>query len=525
MKKFLFFLGIGMSAGFLKAEAQNLTWSQDIAPILYTNCTKCHNPNGSAPFSLIQYADAYNNRLNIQYMVSNRLMPPWPPDPTYRHFAQERLLSQTDMDKISDWVNQNAPQGDPNLAPPPPSYPAGGDMTSPDFTGQIPTYTVNTSADLYRCFVLPTGISSDKYITEIELIPGNRPIVHHVLIFKDNTNTPNNLDAADPDPGYTNYGGTGSNASTLIGAWVPGQGVYKLPAGMGIKMTPSDKIVLQIHYPGGITNELDSSEIKLKWTNSPQREVSFAPPLNHFGLDNGPLLILANQTKTFTAQYTVPLAVSVLSVAPHMHLIGRKIKSWGITTSNDTIPLINIKDWNFNWQGSYNFRNVLKIPAGTVLHSEATYDNTAANPFNPNNPPQAVFLGEGTEDEMMLIYFAYTLYFNGDENIVIDSSEVINVGIDEPGTELIAVTPQLYDPVPNPATDQVKVTFYLPGNESINIRLLDINGRVISAPIQNQSFMAGINFLTLPLQDLSKGLYFIQLDDGKTQRSKKLIIE
>lgn len=523
--KYHYYLSVLLfSLCFGKTFSQSPNWAEDIAPIFYNKCAKCHNPNGVAPFSLITYQDGYINRQMIKYVVSNRFMPPWPPDPTYRHFADERLLTDQEINAIAQWADDGGPQGNPSLAPPPPVFNAGGEIVSPDFTGQIPTYTINTTIDLYRCFVIPTSFGTDRYITEMEIIPGNRGAVHHVLVFQDPTNTPVILDNNDPGPGYTNYGGTGSNQSELIGAWVPGQGVYKFPSGMGVKLTPGANIVLQVHYPGGISGELDSTQIRLKLTTTPLRQVYFNPPLNHYlTITNGPLIIPANTTRTFYEEYTVPYSVSVLGVAPHMHLIGREIKSWGITPSNDTIPLINIPEWQFNWQGVYNFRNVLKIPAGTTIYAEATYDNTSSNPFNPNNPPQTVFVGEGTTDEMMLVYFSYLLYFPGDENIVIDSSAIVHVGIENQEAPLIAVTPQLYDPVPNPAQENVKVSFYLPAKGDITFTVTDINGRVVSIPYQNYTCMPGINFMQLQVSDMPSGIYFLTLQYGNTVRVKRLV--
>ena len=141
--------------------------SEHIAPILYNNCTSCHNPTGVAPFSLLDYNDAVVNAIDIADAVDTREMPPWPPDPSYRHLAYERILTQAEIDSIVAWVNNGVPLGDTSLAPTPPVYSGLAGITTPDLVTQMPTYTVNTATDLYRCFVLPTGLSAQKFITEI----------------------------------------------------------------------------------------------------------------------------------------------------------------------------------------------------------------------------------------------------------------------------------------------------------------------------------------------------------------------
>lgn len=513
-----------LAFGFLPlVKAQSPNWSEDVASIFYTSCVKCHNPTGIAPFSLLDYQNAYNNRFSIQSMTSARLMPPWTPNPSYRHFAQERVLSQDDINKISDWVNNGAPQGDPLLAPTPPVINNSAEIINPDFNEKIPDYLVNTASDLYRCFVIPTGLSSTKYITEIELIPGNRQIVHHVLLFKDASSTPANLDAADPGPGYTNFGGTGSSSSQLIALWAPGSDAYKLPAGMGIKLEANTNLVLQIHYPGGTFNKTDSTRVRIKYATGIQREVALDPALNHGPtLVNGPLFIPANTTRTFNAAYTVPITVTALAVAPHMHLIGRTIKSYAVTPTNDTIPFFDIPEWDFRWQGMYRFRNLVKIPAGTTLYSSAFYDNTNNNPLNPNNPPQHVFLGEATEDEMMLIYFSYTLYQQGDENVVIDSSEVVHVGFEEYGNSIVT-TLQLYDPFPNPANDELTVSFFIPESGNLSMRIYNLSGQLVNTPMTDQHYGLGHNSTNISLQSLAAGTYILQMQSGNVYRNKKFV--
>lgn len=499
------------------------TWSNSTANILYTHCTSCHHDGGIAPFSLMTFTDALQNSSDIEDVILSNEMPPWPPDAQYSRFAHERLLTSQERTDILDWISQGALSGDTTLAPIAPTYSGIAEISNPDLVSKMPTYTVNTATDLYRCFVIPSGIGVNQYITQIEALPGDRSIVHHILVFEDSSSTPAQLDAADPGPGYTNFGGTGSNTSKLIGVWVPGQTSTPLPAGMGIKLTANTNIIIQIHYPGGTIGKTDSTEIRFKLTTTPLREISIDPPLNHFQLDNGPLFIPANTTKTFTAHYQVPIDISVLAVGPHMHNIGRSITSFGVTPSQDTIPFIHIPHWDFHWQGTYSFRRVLHIPAGTILYSSAFYDNTSANHHNPNIPPQDVFLGEATTDEMMLVYFAYTYYLPGDENIIQDST--ILTSTDEVLFDDIVSTPQLYAPYPNPSKDYTNIHFLLAKKETVKISIYDINGKMVWIENNLAEKNAGYHTVMVPLNGFANGLYTISLETENYKRTKKLLVE
>src|SRR5689334_6589381 len=183
--------------------AQVPNWSANISCILYSHCTTCHNPSGIAPFSLINYSDALNNATEIKTQVQGKKMPPFLADVNYQQYAHQKTLTQDEIDQISDWVDNGAPSGDTTLAPVAPTYSGGPVLTNPDFTASIGSYTIPVlNNDMYRCFIISNPFPNDEYITAMEVIPGNRAAVHHVLIYSDNSNTPVQLDNADPDPGY-----------------------------------------------------------------------------------------------------------------------------------------------------------------------------------------------------------------------------------------------------------------------------------------------------------------------------------
>lgn len=517
MKKLIFAISLCF---LINLNAQKPTWAEDVACIVYSHCTSCHNPNGSGPFSLLDYNDAVNHSNGIKYQVANNIMPPWPIDNNYRRMAHERNLSETEKATILAWINNGNAQGNMANAPTPPAYNSALVITNPDLKLKLPTYTVPTiTQDLYRCFVVPTGQSVQKFITGIEIIPGNKNIVHHAQVFYDTTGVTTTLDANDPNPGYTSAGGVGTNAAVLLGTWVPGASPIFVPLGMGKRLPPTAKIVVQIHYPEYASGQTDSTKVNILFTSNAVRNIIDAPILNHSTtIKDGPLFIPKNTIKTFHEEFFVPINATILSIGPHGHLLCKSMKAYGITLSGDTIKLVNIPKWDFHWQGSYDFKQPIKIPIGTTLYGEATYDNTNANPENPNDPPQDVSLGEATTDEMMLFYFSYLAYKSGDENIVIDTFEHQphhNNCISSFNTSIHSVkvaNNQLIYPNPNTGLFQLS----LPGTGNFEVIIFNHLG---------QKVYAIKNTLEIDLSAFPNGIYNVRIHQNNNIYNSKLIKE
>lgn len=515
MRKIL--LLILICSGFtMLSMAQTPTWAETIAPILYKNCTKCHHPGGLGSSSFLEYSDVVAKKYSIKYQVENRIMPPWPGDPNYRHYAEERVLKQSEIDAIVNWTNNGSPEGDLNKAPSKPVYSKDSKIGAYDLKVKIPTYTSSAkTGDIYRCFSIPTNLTANKYIAAIEIVPGNPKIVHHVLVFQDTTATTDNLDKADPLPGYTNFGGTGSNTSILMAPYVPGAEPVVFPAGTGVKMYKNARIILQIHYPAGTDTEKDSTYLVIRFTTKPNiREVYIAPILNHGNITNGPFAIPKDQIKTFYQSYTVPIDVTLLSIMPHMHLIGKSTKVFAKPTTGDTIPLVRIKDWDFHWQGQYRFQYLQKIAAGTKVQSIVSYDNTINNPNQPSNPTKAVTLGEATTSEMMLTYFYYMTYQAGDEKILQDSS-LLTAGIYKPSINKFSIHP-------NPVSNILNTGFDL---QDASIQIIDNLGRVVIEKNYEDYIRLAykLETISVDVKDLNPGIYSLILktnSNGKVYQSK-----
>jgi hypothetical protein len=447
-------------------------------------------------------------------------MPPWPPDPEYSRLAHERVLSAAEKSKIMDWVDGGTPQGNMSLEPPAPTFSNKGDLPgTPDLVVKIPTYTSTASGtDIYRCFVLPTGLTADKFITAFEALPGDRSIVHHVIIYADTTNASTLLDQADPLPGYTSFGGIGTSKAIMLGAWVPGATPLQYPAGFGTRLYSNAKLVLQIHYPAGTAGMKDSTEVRFFFSSAPGiRDVSLTAVLNHSANINTPLFIPANTVKSFTEKQLIPFDVTMLGVAPHMHLLAQNIESFGIApVSGDTDRYISIPEWDFHWQGVYLLRQAKKVLAGTTVYANATYDNTTANPENPSNPPVDVRLGEATTDEMMLVYFVHTAYQAGDENLVIDNTPAVGVNPLQPyykGVELL-------QPYPVPAKDELIIKYHLDAESTGSLELLNAAGQVVLEVLKGQKLHAGYTALPVNVAGIASGIYTLRLNAGGQTKSK-----
>lgn len=503
------------------AHAQAIPdWSTSVAGILYQNCTPCHHGGGSGHGNFVDYDSAKAYAGSIGFYAAVGYMPPWPPD-TSRRFAHERRLTQAEINTLQSWMLNGTPKGDTTLAPPKPVYNANSQLNiPPDAVFAMPNFTIPSggSNDVYWNIVIPTNSLQNQFIRGFEFLPGNTGAVHHALVFIDTGNTVLNNDAAYPGIGYPGFGGVGSNTANLLGAYVPGSSPFLLPNGFGYRFPANSHIIFNMHYPASAVGQIDSSKINVYYTNGTVREVFIKPVLNHVStLLNGPLSIPANQTRQFTARYTLPnINISVFGIAPHMHLIGRSIRSYAIAPgSTDTLPLIRIPEWNFKWQGAYYFQKVQKVLGNTKLYAEAFYDNTISNPLNPNNPPQIVNAGENTNDEMMLVYFIYTPYVNGDENIILDST-LLSTGLPSPERNPYGL--MVY---PNPVKDQV---FCAWTNHTPGARVLWSLHNALGQTLEAGSFLVTTvqGQQSIPIQTWPRGMYTLKLQSNKTPWSTQI---
>ena len=428
-------------------QAQSVTFHADVAPIIYTHCTECHRVGEIGPMPLTTYDEVFVYGEFIEYVTATDYMPPWTPDDTYSHFVGERVLTDDEKATLSAWVVAGKPEGNPADNPGIPSFPEGSQIGTPDMVLPMaePYTHSGDMTDQYQVFVLPADPDNDLAIRALEVRPGNRTVSHHAILGLDVNGTAANLDAQDPEPGYESFGGFGFSAeSNFFGAWVPGALTLEYPPGIGRVIPAGADLLLQMHYGPSPVEETDLTEVNVFFAEEPiEREVEtgiMGPQhLDQF------FFLPANQERTFHGTMDVAADLSLLSVAPHCHLIGVSWEVFATSPNNqDTIPLISIPAWDFNWQGFFTFPTLTKIPAGYTLHGIASYDNTSTNPFNPNDPPQNVTFGEGTTDEMFFVFFDYVLYEEGDELIALGPSDDVPCVGDLTGDGVVSVGDMLF---------------------------------------------------------------------------------
>ena len=411
----LAFLGASRqrSVRFVPApQSPTPTFSKEIVRVFQDHCQTCHHPGDIGPFSMMTYAEARPHALDIKYMTQTRQMPPWKPASSCSELAEARVLSQDEIDLIAKWVDGGAPRGNDADLPPPLQFTGGWALGQPDMVVKSPeAYTPPANTDMYRCFTMPTNLTTDQYVAAIDVRPGDRNTVHHVLAFIDTNGSSVSLDEKDPGPGYQCFGGPGFNITSLdattLGGWAPGFRPVPLPEGVSYSLPKNSRLVLQVHYHPHLTTPApDQTEIGVYYSKTkPQKLLRILP------LVNSTFTIPPNDanyrvTQTFdNAFFNAHLWV----VAPHMHLLGRKISVTGTLPNKQNLCLIKIDDWDFNWQGMYRFKEPVALPIGTRVSLEAFYDNSTGNFRNPNNPPKPVSWGEATTDEMCLAFLGITL--------------------------------------------------------------------------------------------------------------------
>jgi len=450
-KATLFFL-IGFTV-VACSQSTDLSYTKDIAPIVYQNCTPCHRDGGAAPFSLTTYNQVNRKKNTILGVTQSGLMPPWPADRSYSHFIGERFLSEKDKQKIKDWIEGGAPEGDTSLLPALPTYDSYSHIGKPDTTVWFDSILVKgNSRDQFYIATLPVELSNKKYVRAMEFLPNENNLVHHMngrLLNYENNNKASIklgtrlLDLEVDEAEYVrqfdalklaNDDGTRPQQINSAVNYLPGVQAQLYPEGIG-GFTMNEKSILiadDIHFGPIPQDKWDHSRVNIFFSDAPPKR-----PINEVMLGtNGaskiipPLVIPPGAITKHTSFLKIPEDISILTINPHMHLLGKRFKAYALQPNGDTIRLISIPKWDFRWQYFYTFPKMLKIPAGSVIYVEAEFDNTAENPNNPNNPPQEIRerldnggAGMRTTDEMLQFIITWLPYQAGDENVSLETKE------------------------------------------------------------------------------------------------------
>ena len=382
-----------------------VTFTRHIAPILLANCAECHRPGQVAPFSLLTYDDASKRAAFLTEVTTSRLMPPWRAEIDYGHFADERRLTDSQIGLIQSWTKAGSPRGDDSDMPPTPDFPSGWRLGNPDLVVEVPApYDVPADGpDIFQHFVLPVSLPADKTLIGFEFRPSNPAVSHHAVIFFDSSGQARALDEETPEPGYRTSGSVGGGVTAMVGVWTPGMTPRHYPEGIGVHVPKTVDVVLQLHlHPTG-KPEAEQSKIALYFSDKPSKEVRRQEMLllGSLAID----IPAGRDNHAIGSSITLPIDVTLLSVFPHLHLIGKEMKVTATLPGGESKPLIWIKDWNFYWQDSYLYQQPIRLPKGTRIKVEAAYNNSPDNPLNPSSPPKRVLFGNGSADEMCFAFF------------------------------------------------------------------------------------------------------------------------
>lgn len=372
------------------------TFTRDIAPVLYKRCSPCHHDRQSAPFSLVTYSDVIKHAKQIAEAVNSGLMPPWLPDPNPSGFLNDRSLSASEKALILSWISEGTPEGDPAILPKAPQWPQGWLLGKPDLVLTMPKPFLlgPDGGDVYRNFVIPSGLSSNVNIRAVEFHAGNPKVMHHSFIKVDETHKSAILESMGNGVGFE---GMNSGAKMPTGqflTWQPG----KLPVSTGPVWTLSKNsdLVFETHMHRSGKPETVSSSIGLYFTQK-SASTNFVKIL----LGSLALNILAGDTNYVVEDsFVLPTDCDVSSVLPHAHYLCTEMKAWAELPTGTPKQILIIRHWDFNWQGDYQYAAPIPLPKGTKLKIRYTYDNSTNNLKNPNNPPKNVYYGTQSSDEM-----------------------------------------------------------------------------------------------------------------------------
>lgn len=408
MKKAFYFTYIFLLSS-APSIAQMVEYYSDIEPIIIKNCAPCHKTDGYAPFSLTTFEEVKSKGNFIKHVTQSNYMPPWKADPQFRSFKNERILTKEEIEKIAMWVDGGMIKGKrikPSL-----DIPKLNTLGEPDLvlTMNSPYNLSNQAIEDFRFFHVPTNLKKTTFIKAIEFEPGSKRYVHHSRIMADTTNKMSGIDGlAETDPKVLEYQRLPLSDEFLYG-WVPGNLPVSYPGGTGKKLYANTDLLLNIHYSPSSLQVKDNSKIKLYFANEEVDHEIETLAIREGDIRNQPFFIKANTTPTFYVSYHVDKDMSLVSILPHMHYLGKSFKALALAPGGEAIPLIKIDEWDFNWQSTYFFEEPLLIPEGSTILITAEYDNTINNPANPNSPPVDVGYGWNSTNEMMnLVMYFYS---------------------------------------------------------------------------------------------------------------------
>ncbi|MBV9939537.1 MAG: hypothetical protein JO150_13600 [Acidobacteriaceae bacterium] len=413
------------------SPSAEVTFSHDVAPILYKHCVSCHHPNDIAPMSLLTYKDARPWAAAIKQAIVTGVMPPWKADPKYGHWSNDARLSESEKNTILAWVNGAKLEGNPKDMPASPEFPDGWKVGKPDAVIAIPEHKLEAKGpDEYSYITVPTNFTEDKWIVAAELRPGNRKVVHHAHVFVVEPETDASKEKKEDNPAkaYSKWlqihegtlsfirpdapviddgclkddngafpGNAQSDLGSLISSFLPGREADVYPPGTARLVKAGSKVNFQIHYSKATGKpETDITSVGLVFAKEPPKQVA-----RRIDLSNHMFLIPAGDPNhEVTECHTFQRDMYITSLTPHMHLRGKAMRMEVTYPDGQKETLLNVPAYDFNWQITYRTEKPIFIPKGTRLKIDAHFDNSPNNRANPD-PTKIIRWGAASEVEMM----------------------------------------------------------------------------------------------------------------------------
>lgn len=394
------FLALTFAARAVQA-GDSVTFNNQIAPIIYQNCSSCHRPGEAAPFSLLSYADVRRNGKTLGKVVASHRMPPWKAEPASYAYRDERRLTAQQIALIQSWVAEGMPEGDSSPRPAPPKFTSGWQLGEPDLVIEMPAgfHVPADGPDIYRNIPVQLGLAEDKWITAIDMKPSARAVVHHVLYFADASGHAHERPAQGAEPGYR---GMRAGRQVLpLGGWAVGAQPHFLPNGLALKVPAGSDFIVQYHFHPTGKPEVEKSRIGFYFAKKvPERNITRIQLPPHYSLFSGLDIPAGEKDFVLRDSYTLPVAVDGVGVSAHAHYLATQMNMTATLPDGQVKTLLLIKDWDFAWQDQYFFKEFVPLPKGTTLSAEIHWDNSADNPHNPSSPPIHVEWGEESKDEM-----------------------------------------------------------------------------------------------------------------------------
>ncbi len=385
MIKATILLGVGVmlllvSPPTVTTTDNNVTFTKDVAPIFYKNCTGCHRPGEIAPMSLLTYNDARPWAKSIREKVANRDMPPWHADPKYGEWRNDRRISQEAINTILAWVNNGAKEGDPKDLPPMPEYTPGWRIGKPDQIFSAPEQAVPADGVVdYQYLSVPTNFKEDRWITSAEIRSSAHAVVHHVIVFVQ-------------EPGATSR----LQGKLLVG-FAPGEDPAVFRPGFGRKIPAGSSLLFQIHYTPNGTATKDVTTVGLIYAKTPVEHTVVTRPVLQTAFE----IPAGHPNYEVKSSFTFNESAQLYSFMPHMHLRGKDFEYKAVFPDGTSKILLSVPRYDFSWQTYYVLKDPVAVPKGTRIECVAHFDNSTNNKYNPD-PTKAVRWGDQTWEEMMI---------------------------------------------------------------------------------------------------------------------------